>query len=546
MNALSLVPPGELPLRRGAIPRARASALRGSWPPGKPGIRSVYSCLREHAASRPEADCVYHAGTTTTYRELLWLTDTVAALLREAGCTAGDLVAVVVGRGRLTVACLLAIESIGAVYVPLEREWSAGRCATLLNRANCRVVLADEPADRSPDAGPLRAAREAGASIIVVPDQPCPCPCRMPPRVPGPDEARYILYTSGSSGRPKGVVVSQLGMANHVQAMVAMLTLTDGDVVAFSAAPSHVISIWQLTAAIVVGGAVAVVDQEAVAFPRRLVGEAERARITIMQLVPATLGALLASLHATSPTARLRSLRVLLSTGAPVRSELLGRAAAVVPGAELRNAYGATECSDDVAHHVFSSGEGEWVSAGGPLPGVVTYLLARHADGWDAVGPGQAGELFVGGMGVAAGYVADTPEPDRTFFRDPFDPASPTGRLYQTGDLAVFDGGRIRCLGRRDRQVKVLGIRVELDEIEAVAARMAGVSGAAAVLVAERVWLFYQSEWVSSAAMREHLLRVLPPGSLPSRLVRMPAIPRTVSGKADYERLRVSVRSDRR
>jgi D-alanine--poly(phosphoribitol) ligase subunit 1 len=531
----------------GAIARAQASALRSHELPITDNNRSVYSYLRQHAADRPDAACVYHAGTVTTYRELLQLTDTIAAQLDKAGCIAGDRVAVAVGRGKLSVASLLAIESIGATYVPLEPEWPAERYRAVLNSAGCRCTLVDEQVCKSPDAKALETARETGAAVLVVPDRPSWNLDRPPVRTPNPDEARYIIYTSGSSGKPKGVVVTQLGMGSHIRAMVTLLALTPDDVVAFSAAPSYVISVWQLTAAIMAGGAIAVVDQEALGFPRRLVGEVARAGITIMQLVPATLDALLTSIPAPSPATRLRSLRVLLSTGAPVRSELLNKVATVIPGAQLRNAYGATECSDDFAHHVLpsSGSHGTWVPAGRPLPGAVGYLLARHDDGWDAAKAGETGELFVGGAGVAAGYVDDRSGQAETFFHDPFDPASPTGRLYRTGDLALFDGVRIHCLGRRDRQVKVLGVRVELDEIEAAASRMAGVSSAAAVLSAERIWLFYQSDKVASAAMREHLRRLLPPGAVPSELVRLQAIPRTASGKADYERLSDSVRSGR-
>jgi amino acid adenylation domain-containing protein len=540
-GVLAVAPPAELDVCAGGIDRAREAALRGPQAPAGPAFGSVYACLRRHAEQRPDAACVITDQEVSSYRQVLALTDSISTRLRDAGCRAGDPVAVAVPRGTLSVACLVAVESLGAVYVPLDADWPDERQQAVLCSSNCAyLVVAEAPKSQT---SLVRAAKAVGAGVVTAPARPDQHRVQPPARTAEPSEPRYVIHTSGSSGVPKGVVVTQLGMANSVAAMVDSLALQPTDVVAFTAPASYVVSVWQLTSALVAGAAVAVVDEGSVSFPRRLLGVVHRSGVTVLQLVPASLSALVASASAAMLAERLAGLRVLISTGAPISLALLQQVRDLLPAVTMLNAYGATECSDDVAHQVYRPGDEldggqRFAPAGRPLPGTSAYVLTHRAEGWDAAGAGEVGELFVGGRPVAAGYLRAGEHRTGAFYRDPFDAGSPTGRLYRTGDLAVVRNGAIDCLGRRDRQVKVRGMRLELDEVEVAAMRLAGVARAAALVAGDRLRIFFESDTVSTEAMRGQLRRTLPRGLVPSEVVRLLALPRTISGKTDYERLR--------
>jgi non-ribosomal peptide synthetase component F len=181
---------------------------------------------------------------------------------------------------------------------------------------------------------------------------------------------------------------------------------------------------------------------------------------------------------------RLEGLRWMLATGEELPTEVARRWLTEMPQASLVNAYGPTECSDDVTHHTVVPEDLDLLRLpiGTPIVNSRLYVLRREDDGWYACEPGETGELFVGGVCVGRGYVGDHDRTRDAFFLDPFRD-TPTGRLYRTGDaVTVLPQGALQYLGRVDRQVKIAGVRMELGEIEAVLQRHPAV-GAAAVVV---------------------------------------------------------------
>jgi non-ribosomal peptide synthetase component F len=324
--------------------------------------------------------------------------------------------------------------------------------------------------------------------------------------------------------------------------MVHRLRLVETDRVAFSAAPSYVISVWQMLAGLLVGGSVAVVDEADLRFARRLVAFAARTDVTVMELVPTVIGWIVEHLGR-APRAAMPRLRCLISTGEKLAP---GLAAQVLDALELDlfNAYGATECSDDVCLHLVRREHtaGPVVAVGTPLPNTWLYLLVEDGGAWRAAEAGEPGELWVGGLPVCAGYLHDPALTAGAFYADDITPGSGGGRLYRTGDLARFDGGLVYVLGRADRQVKVAGIRVELDEIEAQLRRIPGVLGCAAVAVREHGHLgltvyYVAGAVVAESAVVEALGRTLPRALLPRRWIRVAALPTNGNGKVDYRAL---------
>ncbi|GAB3845628.1 hypothetical protein GCM10029963_24190 [Micromonospora andamanensis] len=225
------------------------------------------------------------------------------------------------------------------------------------------------------------------------------------------------------------------------------------------------------------------------------------------------------------------------------------RLLSTLPHVRVLNAYGPTECSDDVTHHEVTTADLKLprLPVGAPIANADLYLLVREATGqWRAAEPQEAGELFVGGPAVGLGYANDEENTAAAFYRDPFDPSSPTGRLYRTGDAASFDGTVVRYLGRLDRQVKVAGVRMELDEIEAVLRRHDAIAACAVTLIDSggRAGLaahYVAARPVDAEELRSYLAAALPEAMVPRHLVERAALPLTPNGKTDHRALRAEL-----
>jgi amino acid adenylation domain-containing protein len=350
----------------------------------------------------------------------------------------------------------------------------------------------------------VEGAMEAGCSIVWSEDAAdCP-PWQGAPRLHSLDQPRYVLFTSGSTGRPKGAVVEHQGMINHLVAKVVDLDLTDADVIAQTAPLGFDISIWQMLCPLIIGGQVHVVGDEVGHDPVAFAQAVDTQRITVVELVPTMVRHLLDDLAThhdllrgasggTDSGASLAGLRWMLATGEELPTEVARRWLDAMPHARLLNAYGPTECSDDVTHHVVTHADLGLLRLpiGTPVINTQLYVLRSDDDDadaehgvWRACDLDETGELFVGGSGVGRGYLGDEERTRAAFFQDPF-AETLTGRLYRTGDaVRLLPQGVLQYLGRVDRQVKISGVRMELGEIEAVLQRHPSV-GAVAVVVHE-------------------------------------------------------------
>ncbi|SNS43110.1 amino acid adenylation domain-containing protein [Actinomadura meyerae] len=452
----------------------------------------------ERFAAERDRPAVTDGDRTLSYAELAAEARRLAALLEAEGVEPGTVVGVGGGRRAEVIAAFLAIELVGALYVPADETWPAGRVRDVLGQAGASVLVA---VDGERGAPALAAgAAEAGCRVVDAARARGLAPWPGEPRLTGPDQPRYVLFTSGSTGRPKGAVVEHRGMLNHLWAKIVDLELTGADAVAFTAPLGFDISIWQMLCPLLTGGRVEVIGDEvghdSAAFARAV----DDRGITVVELVPTMVRHLLDDLApgasgpgGTAPGGRpLAGLRWMIATGEELPAELSRRWLEAVPHARLLNAYGPTECSDDVTHHTVTAGDLELLRLpiGTPIVNARLYVLREDGGSWAACDIGETGELFVGGVVVGRGYLGNDERTREAFYRDPFDPESPTGRLYRTGDavrlLPAGAGGEdrptLQYLGRVDRQVKIAGVRMELGEIEAVLQRHPGVRAAAVVV----------------------------------------------------------------
>ncbi|GIJ56358.1 non-ribosomal peptide synthetase [Virgisporangium aurantiacum] len=471
---------------------------------------TVWDLVVARATERPDAEAVRQWESRLSYADLVGAASALAARIRAHGAGPGALVGVCVARTPLMPVAVLGVLASGAAYVVLDPAHPRRRLDDVLDDAGIAVVVADAPG----------AALLAGSGrTVLVPEPDDRAPTAGPP---DPAGTAYVLYTSGSTGRPKGVQVGHRSVTAFVTAAGVHFGL-DGDTRAIAfAALGFDVSVLDLLTPLTRGSSVRLVPDADRVDPARLQRFLEAHDVTWGFLPPALL-------PLADPT-RLPHLRDLVTAGEPPGPEQVARWTAT--GTRFHNWYGPTETTVCV---VGTELTGTWdrpVPIGRPLPGCTAYIL--DGDGAPCP-PGIAGELHIGGPQVAVGYWR---RPDLTAER--FVTRPDGERLYRTGDRAAWEpDGRIAYLGRLDRQVKIQGQRVEIGEVEAVVRAHPGVLQAVVDAVDDGLTAYVTPAGAPDlAALREHCARRLPGYMLPTRVVRLAALPLTTAGKTDTTALR--------
>ncbi|MGX7674586.1 amino acid adenylation domain-containing protein [Plantactinospora sp. DSM 117369] len=504
-------------------------------------LADVVEAVRAQARNRPDAVAVEDAAGPVTYRDLVHRAEAVTGQLLAVDTPVEGRVAVLAPRGTSVITALLGALGAGAAYVPLDPAAPEARNAALLADTGARVVLTDPALREYAD----RVVALSGCDVRVLPlDGQHAGGLAEPPPRHGSGLA-YVLFTSGSTGRPKGAMVHRAGMANHLEAKLDELGLTGRDIVVQNAPLTFDISIWQMLAPLVVGGRVRVPDQDTVADPVALFRLAADEAVTVLEVVPSVLRVALDAWDDGDPAPALPALRALMVTGEELAHDLCDRWFARYPAIDLVNAYGPTECADDVTHARLTStsldGHGP-VPIGTAIRNTRLYVLGPSLDVLPA---GIPGDLYVGGAGVGRGYLGDPVTTARTFVADPFR-TQPGDRLYRTGDRARYRAdGMLEFLGRDDFQVKIRGQRVELGEVESQLRALPEVTDAVVTVVRDADGRDRLAGYLIGPAdhgqVRGELSRVLPEHMVPSVFVTLDALPLTANGKLDRAALPVPV-----
>ncbi|HZI18010.1 MAG TPA: amino acid adenylation domain-containing protein [Pyrinomonadaceae bacterium] len=467
----------------GLLDRAEREQLLFGWNRTRadyPRDATFDRLFEAQAARTPERPAVRCGGHELTYRQLNERADRLALALAAEGVGPESVVALLAERGVELLTAIIAVFKAGAAYLPLDPAAPPARLAQIVSQSGASLLLVSEefgrplaqalgllPESSRPPARPIAVA--APALSEDAPAEP------LAPRG-GPQNLAYVIYTSGSTGVPKGAMIEQRGMVNHLYAKVRDLNLTGEDVVAETASQCFDISVWQFLAALLVGGRVEVFPDEVAHDGPRLLEATEERAVTVLETVPSLLRAMLDERERERIGGlSLRRLRWMILTGEALPPDLCRRWLDRYPRVPVLNAYGPTECSDDVTHHaVFEPPPPEVVHMpiGRPVINTQLYILDGNLS---PLPRGCRGELYVGGDGVGRGYLHD---PART--AEVFVPDSLSGeagaRLYRTGDASRYlPDGSVEYLGRVDNQVKLRGFRIEPGEIEAALARHAEV-----------------------------------------------------------------------
>uniref|UniRef100_E6PT23 Putative AMP-dependent synthetase / ligase n=1 Tax=mine drainage metagenome TaxID=410659 RepID=E6PT23_9ZZZZ len=508
----------------------------GRGPVLLPNPALIHERFAAHAIRQPEALAVVYEDQRLTFGELARRVTALAQALRTLGVGPGVLVGLHVSRGPDMIAGLLGILAAGGAFVPLDPAQPAGRLSAILDDARPPVVLSDF----APSMTHLvaKGTRIVGFDALGATDAPYPDAAPSTP-APAPHDLAYLLYTSGSTGTPKGVLIEHRSVSNLLQALEHAVYRHHPDVkrVGVNASLGFDASIKQIIQ--IAAGRTLVLLPQSVRFdPAQLSGYLTQHRVDVLDITPQQMKAVIASGELRPPP------------GWPLVTLVGGEAIDTALWAKLceqrehafYNVYGPTECTVDAT--------AARIDSASPQPHIGRPLLnvqVRILDPKGRIVPiGAVGELHIGGLGVARGYLHQTQLTTECFIPDPF------GRhagewLYKTGDLARWlDDGRIAFIGRNDHQVKIRGFRIELGEIESQLAlhpniRQALVTTAGDTQSDKRLVAYFTvhegSQVPDTAACREHLSKALPDYMVPSQYIHLDAFALTANGKLDRKAL---------
>jgi amino acid adenylation domain-containing protein len=549
----------------------------GTAAPAVPAGATVDRLIAAQAARTPEAVAVESGaagGAPLSYRELLARSSRLARRLARLGVGPEAVVGLAAERSPEVVVGMLAVWLAGGAYLPLDPGYPEERLAWMLADARVgvlltqkalaarwqalpgapRLVLLDEEEALEPAAA-SEASEEAPESTAAPEAPPAPVralsgsppqPLAPLPTLKGgrgrhlPNAAAYVIYTSGSTGRPKGVVVEHRSLAAYALGAAANYGLGPGGRVLQFASISFDTSAEEIFPALASGATLVLRPPGMIDSPARFVAELGRLGITFLDLPTAYWHELAAALGPEGLTLPATLARVVIG-GERALAERLALWRQAAGPVVLTNSYGPTEATIVAARAELTGGPLAEVPLGRPIPGARAYVVDRRLQ---PAPPGVAGELLIGGVGLARGYLGRPGATAAAFVPDPWG-GEPGGRLYRSGDrVRCRPGGVLEYLGRLDQQVKIRGFRVEPGEVEsalaghpelraaAVVARPEGGAGSAPRLVAYAVAADPERPPTTSDLHR-HLAAKLPEHMLPAAFVLLPELPATPSGKLD-------------
>ena len=415
-------------------------------------------CLHElfgdQAARTPGAVAVVFEDRQLTYGELERRANQLAHHLRGLGVGPETIVGLCVERSVELVVGLLGVLKAGGAYLPLDPDYPPDRLSYMMADAQAPVLITQGGLEQRLSAGKARIVR-LDADWAEIAAQPM-----TPPRnttVPG--NLAYVIYTSGSTGQPKGVIGLHEGMVNRIAAQAGIVEFEDGDVCCQKTSIGFVDSIFEILGPLSLGLPLVMTGDLSGKAPGELASLMVEAGVSRVVMVPSLAAALVSDARTRE---QLSGLRVCTLSGEALSADLLGQLVDALPHCQFINLYGSSEASADVTYYSAANWAGGAVPIGRPIRNMRTYVL----DGDHRPVPiGIAGELYVGGVGLARGYLNRAGLTAERFVPDPFGSGD---RLYRTGDLARWrSDGELEYLGRIDHQVKLRGFRIELGEIEA-------------------------------------------------------------------------------
>ncbi|MFW2969779.1 amino acid adenylation domain-containing protein [Serratia marcescens] len=517
------------------VPEAERELLLHGWNRTErdyPLDQTLAALFEQQVRRTPDATALVSGAESLSYAQLNARANRLAHALIARGVGPDSRVAVCAERGLNMVTALFGILKAGGAYVPLDPAYPGERLQYILQDADPVLLLADA-------AGRAALGEPATPQMALEAALPDTLSAENPERRAQASHLAYVIYTSGSTGKPKGAMNEHRGVVNRLVWMQEAYGLTAADTVLQKTPFGFDVSVWEFFWPLMVGARLVMAKPEGHKDPDYLSRAIEQYGVTTLHFVPSMLQSFLADGQAATRCGQV--VRVMCS-GEALPAALVAEFYRRLPQAELHNLYGPTEAAVDVtAWHCSREADRVSVPIGRPIANTRIYLLDERGQ---PVPLGAVGELYIGGVQVARGYLH---RPELTAERFLSDPFAPGGRMYRTGDVARYlANGDIEYLGRNDQQVKIRGFRIECGEIEAAlathpAVREAVVDARAVGddkrLVAWVVPAADVAEETLAGALRQHVSAALPDYMVPSAWVVVAALPLSPNGKLDRRAL---------
>jgi amino acid adenylation domain-containing protein len=502
------------------------------------GDRCIHELIEEQAIRAPEAVAVVYEGQPLTFGELNARSNQLARHLRKLGVGPDTLVGICVERSLDMVVGLLGILKAGGAYVPLDPEYPRDRLAFMLEDAAVHLLLTQAHLAQTVPASSARLIRlDADWPAIAAEST-----ARLEP-LAGPEHLAYIIYTSGSTGWPKGVMVTHGNVMRLFTATQPWYQFNEQDVWTMFHSFAFDFSVWEIWGALLYGGRLVIVPYVLSRSPDEFYLLLARERVTVLNQTPSAFRQLIQAEQDSRQSLEL-ALRSVIFGGEALEMQSLRpwfeRHGDQKP--QLVNMYGITETTVHVTYRPIGAGDLDSGSViGVPIPDLEIHLLDEHRK---PVPVGVSGEIYVGGAGVARGYLNRSELTAERFIANPFGSGA-GARLYKSGDLARrLANGDLEYLGRADDQVKIRGHRIELGEIESTLARHPGIGACVAVAREDSpgdkrlaAYIVSRNGAISSSELREYLQGKLPDYMVPAVFVMLDALPLTLNGKLDRKAL---------
>lgn len=491
--------------------------------------------LERSAACMPDSPAVVDAGTTLTYCQLEQSSKCIgSALMQEQ--VRGESVVVVMEKSCLTVSIMMGVLYAGASYVPVDPSVPADRFEHIVRLLHHPVIVTD-----CLEGEKAKVAVALGKKVIeperLLGDHVDEAALQVVRLEAVETEPAYILFTSGSTGVPKGVAVSHRAIRSFIDAFVPALGLNEFDRVANQAPFDFDVSVKDIYGSFAVGATLVIVPRELFMQPLPLVSYLEKHQVTVLVWAVAAL-CIVSAYHAQDQLPS--TLRLVAFSGEVMPLKHLASWRKALPAATFVNLYGPTEITCNCLYHVLDPERDyhDGIPMGEPFAHCGVVVVNNAGEQVSVATPGVEGEVIVRGPSVALGYVGLPEQTEKAFGQNPLNDRFPD-RVYHTGDLASFsEAGELYFRGRKDNQIKYQGHRVELEEIDLAIERVPGVRRCRCVFDQKRKRLraFFEGD-TNEQVIRKYVTESLPVHMRPSALVRVDQMPLTKNGKVDRAKL---------
>lgn len=472
----------------------------------------------------PEKVAIIDENRTYSYMQLSLDIQKIATYLKSNNITIENVVGINIKRSYYSICATLAIMKVGAAFLPMDNKLPKERIQYMCQKADVKMVLCDNlESICENDSEQLKfvAIKEIlyqqinseAFNVKLLNDQ-----------------LAYVIFTSGTTGTPKGVMIEYAGMINHIEEKITLLHLDNDSVVAFNASIGFDISIWQMLSPLMVGGTVAIFSDEEIMHVAKFCRMINEREVTHLEVVPTYFNLIINELQRENIC--FKNMKYIISTGEKLNQTTVCNWFNLQKDTPIVNAYGPTEASDDILHYFIMQKENtQNIPIGKPIKNVTIRVVNDHGDDCKV---NEVGELYVSGVCVARGYINDDIETSKHFMHD-----TNNTRVYKTGDLVSIDSnGNYLIWGRIDSQIKLRGNRIELEEIERFFEKsLDSVEQAIAVFDEEkniiRLAVFNPNNSIDMTLAINAAKKSLPEYMVPNQIHQIDVIPRTINEKVD-------------